>query len=213
MSPLSALEAQMKESLYLQRMVEKLLKITSVMGMAIIGLIAIAVVLGGLLIARPIENQYFLLDSKGRIVGDSTPLTERLETPTKVKSFADECIKASFNISFVRWREELAGIDHCFTKRGYEELIRQLQQKGILAELQADGRVGSIIPRQANLVTATPSSKGRPTWEVKGYYTLSLFVGKKASNYPLTIETRIVEVPMSESVQGMLLDSMTVTKG
>ncbi len=213
MPPLSALQSQIKESVHLQGTVTRLLKLTSVMGMTIIGLIAICVVLAGLLLARPVHNNYFLLDTEGRIIGGAEPMTARLETPTKVKSMADECIKASFNISFVRWREELASIDHCFTKRGYEELIRQLQQKGILAELQSDGRIGSIVPRQANLITATPGQRGRPTWEVKGYYTLSLYVGKKATNYPLTIETRVVEVPMSESVQGMLIDSMSVTKG
>ncbi|MEO0369283.1 MAG: DotI/IcmL family type IV secretion protein [Pseudomonadota bacterium] len=210
---MSALESKQREALFLQISNSKLISFQVWQLVFNIITSVIAVLAVSLVLSRPVDNHYFLVDESGRVITEINLLKNPLETSQKVRTFADDCVKSVLNIDFVHYKTQLTNAEKCFTRNGFTQVVNLMKSQGILNELSSGYNVGSVVPRKANFVRSSPTKPGRQIWRVKGSYMWSLQQGKKTVQYPLTIEAVIVAVPMERSVHGMAIDGLTIKRG
>ena len=209
----SSLATKQRESVFLQYINTQLIRFQSYQLVFSVVMIVISAICISLVLSRPVENSYFLIDESGRLITQIEPLTDPLVTSQKVRTFADECVRRILNIDFVHYKAQLSNAETCFTRNGFVQFVGLMRDQGILAELSSGYSVGSVVPRKANFLRATSKSTRRPRWLVKGSYLWSLQQGKKTTQYPLTIVSNIVAVEINQNVHGMAIDGLTITKG
>ena len=209
---LAAFEANWRESLFLQKTNARLITLQAYQLIITAALIAFTVIVVIVLLNRPIKNQYFMVDEQGRVVNQINLLSDPMLSSTKARTFADDCVRLVLNIDFVHYKSQLADSEACFTRNGFVQLVNLLQKQGILAELSKGYSVGSVIPKQANFLRSSAEVRGKQRWLVTGAYIWSLQQGKKKIQYPLNIEVSLIEVGINQSIYGMAIETLRITR-
>jgi hypothetical protein len=208
----AALESSLRETVFLQKTNTRLISLQVYQLILNVALLLVTVVVLAVLLNRPIKNQYFIVDEQGRIITQMNLLADPMLSSNKARTFADDCIRMVLNIDFVHYKAQLANAESCFTRKGFVQFMGLLQEQGVLAELSEGYNVGSVIPKQANFVKSTANVRGQLRWQIKGAYIWSLQQGKKTIQYPLNIEAILVETSINQSVHGMVIEALTITR-
>ena len=209
---MSALDAKQQDAHFLRSLNTRLIKMQGAQLVVTATMIVVAIISATLVLARPVKNNYFLIDSNGRVVSGVAAISDPLVTSQKVRTFADDCVRAVLDIDFVHYKKQLGNAERCFTRSGFVQIVGLMKKRGLLAELSTGYSVARITPRQANFLSSTFAKTGTKQWVVKGTYVWSLRQGKSSTQYPLTIEVTVKPVAMDQSIYGMAITAMTVQR-
>lgn len=166
--------------------------------------------------SKPTEREYIIQDENGRIISGLLTLDKPLAQKNTVKARVDSCLRDTFNLDFLNYRTQLSSAEPCYTKKGFDELIANIDNQGLIRDLTTSYAVANLSP--INPVRVTGSNVDfldREVVQVKGSYAYKLSNGQQGKgirklNYELNIEAIVVEVPLTENSYGFAINRLTV---
>jgi hypothetical protein len=134
-------------------------------------------------------------------------LTKPMVSESKVLSFSDECIRATFSHDFVNFRRTTNEALKCYTTDGAKAMGAALQP--ILDDLKARRLVMSSSPDTPVLYNGPYILDGRVTWEVR--VPVKLMFQGQGNRFPAIDKLammQIVRVPLEENARAISTNSI-----
>lgn len=176
-----------------------LLRLTTIMGIIIIGLIL--AMHATIQLSEP-ENRYFATTSDGRLV-PMVPLSQpNLSTPA-LTSWAAQAATEVMTFNFNDYRRRLQESSRNFTRKGWESFTVALQNSRTIDAVLENQQIVFAAPEGAPILLSEGIINGRYQWDVQLPMVITYQSGARKRNDKLFVNLKIVRVPRLESPNGV----------
>lgn len=152
------------------------------------------------------QDRYFATTEDGRLV-PMVPLDQPNLSNPALMSWVAQAATETMTFGFNDYRRRLQESSRNFTRSGWENFTKAIQEAKLIETVEANQQVVSAAPRGAPILISEGLVNGRYQWTVQLPLTLSFQSGSKTQieNYLLRIV--IVRRPRLESSSGIGIES------
>lgn len=155
--------------------------------------------------------QYFLADAQGRIMR-ITPVDQPYEDVARLTQWTARAVMESFSLDFVRWQEVLAQARQYYTAQGYDNLLKSMQDSGLLDTVKKNRYVMTAALRSAPVVLKEGRVEGRFIYVIRVPVIVTFYQGNNQSSASWDMEVLVVRVPPSENAYGVAIHQVVAKR-
>lgn len=186
-----------------------LLRVAFLEGIAIIGLIAVIVVIVN---AYQPENRYFATTEDGRVVPMVSLSEPNLSRPA-VLSWTAQAATETLTFGFHDYRRRLQESSRHFTREGWGSFVKALQDSGMIESVEQNRQVLTATPRAAPTILSEGVLNGIYQWQVELPMMVTYQYGQQQRNMSMNVRLIVVRVPKLESPNGLGIEQWVAYAG
>lgn len=157
--------------------------------------------------------KYFATTQDGKLI-ELIPLSQPNLSTNALLQWAVEAATAAYTFNFVNYRKALQDTRIYFTKQGYQNFLKALQDSRNLEAVRTKKLVVSAVPTGAPVVLKEgQTSNGLFAWQVQFPMLLTYQSASETISQDIVITMLITRVPTLESPKGVGIASFVVREG
>jgi hypothetical protein len=183
----------------------KMLIAIAIIVIAVIMLCALSVYL---FVSKP-DPVYFATDNDFRVVAP-VPLNVPYISDPDLYQWVSVAIPAAFTYDFLNYNVEQQEVTQYFTTNGWQNLLGHLSNFHV--DFNALQNTKTFVTAQitgAPFILSQSNTEAKYTWDVQ--IPMNLSYSNARSTLSLVIVARVVRVPTLDNLNGVAIDSMTIT--